>query len=331
MKGTSMHIEIDTSKDPKPRKVTTTKKIPIHWQQQANELIASLIKDGIIEEVHDNTSDWISPAFFVPKNYGNIRQVTDFSYLNKFIKRPIHPFPSANDIMQNIPSDTKFFAKLDAIQGYHQVPLAEDCRHLTTFLLPMGKYRYKRGPMGLLSTSDVFCAKSDKTIANVPGTQKIVDDILICAPSLSTLNERVSTILELCRLHNIAISKKKLEIGEEITFAGFLLTREGIKPDPEKTRALSDFPRPKNLTELRSFLGLANQLAGFVENMAILTDPLRALLKKGVEFLWTDCQESAFQKTKKLLLKMTASNSSTLNLTQFFCLTHQISTASVSP
>ena len=129
-------------KNVKPRKVTTSRKIPIHWQTEAKQLIDSLIADDIIEEVHDNTSDWVRPAFFVPKNNGKLRLVTDFSYLNKFIKRPVHPFPSANDIMQNIPAGSKCFTKLDALQGYHQVPLAEDCRHLTTFLLPMGKYRY---------------------------------------------------------------------------------------------------------------------------------------------------------------------------------------------
>ena len=93
--------------------------------------------------------------------------VTDFTQLNKFIKRPIHPFPIAADIVQRIPKGAKIFAKLDALQGYHQVPLAEDCRHLTTFLLPQGKFRYKRGPMGLKSTNDVYCAKTDKAIKDL--------------------------------------------------------------------------------------------------------------------------------------------------------------------
>ena len=305
MRGTTMRIELDNTKEIKPRKVTTTKKIPVHWQAEAQKLVDSLLADGIIEEVHDNTSDWVSPAFFVPKSNGKLRLVTDFSYLNKFIKRPVHPFPSANDIMQNIPSNTKVFAKLDALQGYHQVPLDPESRHFTTFLLPMGKYRYKRGPMGLRSTSDVFCAKSDKTIHKVPGTQKIVDDILVCAPDYETLQERLEIILQRCKEQNIAISRKKLEIGEKINFAGFTLTPEGVTPDPEKTKALSDFPTPKNLTELRSFLGLANQLAGFVENMAITTDPLRALLKKGTEFMWTEDQDNAFKQTKDILQKTT--------------------------
>jgi len=146
MAGSSMKIDLITDRPIEPKKVYKTRPVPVHWQS------------------FDETSDWVSPAFFVPKPNGKVRLVTDFTHLNKFIKRPVHPFPSAGQIIQNIPTGSKYFAKLDATQGYHQVPLHPDSRHLTTFLLPWGKYRYLRGPMGLKSTNDVFCAKSDKVI-----------------------------------------------------------------------------------------------------------------------------------------------------------------------
>ena len=113
------------------------------------------------------------------------------------------------DIMQKIPTGSKYFAKIDALQGYHQVPLAQECRHITTSLLPQGKFRYKRGPMGLLSTNDVFCSKTIKNIKNVKDSQKIVDDILICAPTLDKLFERIQQVLLNCRKNNIKISKKR--------------------------------------------------------------------------------------------------------------------------
>ena len=143
MKGRPMVIELDESKDIRPKKITTSKKLPLHWEKDANELVEQLLRDGIIERVADETTDWVSPGFFVPKANGKIRLVTDFTQLNKVIKRPVHPFPSAAEIVQRIPSDAKIFAKLDALQGYHQVPLDVNSRALTTFLLPMGKFRYK--------------------------------------------------------------------------------------------------------------------------------------------------------------------------------------------
>ena len=154
MKGPPMRIELDHSKNIEPKKVENCRKLPIHWEDEADKLVKQLLKDDIISEVHEATSDWVSPAFFVQKPNGKLRLVTDFTQLNKYVKRPIHPFPSAAEIVQRIPKGAKYFAKLDAIQGYHQVPLADDCRHLTTFLLPRGKFQYKRGPMGLKSTND---------------------------------------------------------------------------------------------------------------------------------------------------------------------------------
>jgi len=276
MNGQDMLIEIDSEANIKPKKVTTARPIPVHWQKEAKDMIAGLIKDGIIKEVHDETTDWVSPAFFVPKPNGKIRLVTDFSHLNKAIKRPVHPFPSAQDIVQDVPMGTKYFLKLDALQGYHQIPLAKKSQDLTTFLLPMGKYKYLRGPMGLRSTNDVYCARSDRTIEGVPNCHKIVDDILICADSEADLLQKTKTVLSKCRELSITISRKKVEYGPDINFAGFHLSRDGIRPDASKTKAIADFPTPKNVTDLRSFMGLANQLGGFIDNLANTTEPLRA-------------------------------------------------------
>ena len=301
MNGKPMKILLDHSKPIKPKKVTGCKPIPIHYQEEAMELINSLIKDGIIQEVHDETTDWVSPAFFVPKPNGKLRLVTDFTHLNRYIKRPVHPFPYAQDIMKNIPPGTKVFAKLDALQGYHQVPLDEESQLLTTFLLPTGKYKYLRGPMGLRSTNDVYCAKSDKTTHGVPSTQKIVDDILVCAENYKQLEERVRKVLDNCRTAKITISKKKLTIGENIDFAGFSISQEGITPDKEKVKSLTEFPPPTNITELRSFLGLANQLGGFIENLAAETEPLRHLLKKGVAYIWNADHQKTFEEVREKL------------------------------
>ena len=87
--------------------------------------------------------------------------------------------------------------------------------------------------------------------------------------------------------HSVAIAKKKLEMGKTLEFAGFIVSEEGVKPNNEKIKALSMFPAPTSLTELRSFLGLANQLGGFVHNLTQYTDPLRTLLRRNTPYKWT--------------------------------------------
>ena len=130
--------------------------------------------------------------------------------------------------MQNI------FSKLDAFHGYFQLALDEESSYLTTFLIPSGRYRYLRAPMGLSSSSDKWCRYSDFVIESCEFAKKIVDDILIWAPSLAELEKRIIQVLDRCATINVTISKKKFTIGTEIPLAGFLISDQGIKPDPQK-------------------------------------------------------------------------------------------------
>ena len=111
--------------------------------------------------------------------------------------------------------------------------------------------------------------------------------------------------MDRCRENNITISKKKLELGRRIHFAGHIISDEGIQPDEEKYAAISKFPRPRNVKDLRSFLGLAQQLASFIPDLAHMTSMLRPLLKKDIAWTWTDDHEKSFGEVKTLLTSKT--------------------------
>ena len=196
LKGPKMKIHL--TDNAVTRAVATTRPIPLHWKEEAEKTMKKLLDRGVIERVPiEEPCEWVSPGFFVPKADGKSpRMVTDFSYLNQFVKRPFHLFPSAQEIMQAIPAKSTVFEKLDAVWGYHQIPLDIESRKLTTFLLPSGQYRYARGPMGLSSTNDEWCFRSDFVISDIPGCNKIVDDVLVAAPDYKTLKIRVRTVLE---------------------------------------------------------------------------------------------------------------------------------------
>ena len=111
---------------------------------------------------------------FVPKPNGKVCSVVDLDHLNKFVERPTHPFPTPRDIIAQIPNTAKHFAVFDALHGYWQIPLDEESKSLTTFITEFGRYWYRRAPMGLTSSGDEFCARTDKALA---GVHKLVDDI----------------------------------------------------------------------------------------------------------------------------------------------------------
>ena len=158
-------MSISLQEDAPPTCVTTARRVPKHFEPESKKTVAELIDCGVITPVNEPTT-WCSPAFFVPKADGKwVRLVTDFTALNKFVRRPTHPFPSTREIIEAIPPDTKLFCKLDAVHGYFQLALHEPSSKLTTFLIQQGRFRYLCAPMGLNASSDEWCRQSDIIIA----------------------------------------------------------------------------------------------------------------------------------------------------------------------
>ena len=286
----------------KPLNVTVAKATPIHCKDKADNLIRTLIKDEVIEKVPMNEpSEWCSRTMFVPKSNGDVRMVTDFRCLNQAVERAPKPFPSTKDIIANLEPTAKVYATTDALNGYFQLPLHKDSRPYTTFIIDSGRYRYLRGPMGCSQTGDSFCDATDRAFHGHEGTQKIVDDGLTGGATMEELYSRLDSLLEDCKYYRIILSKKKFNVAEKVKFAGHVIGADGVQPDPEKTRAITNFPVPTSVTEVRSFLGLANQLASFVPDLTQNARPIHALTKKDTAFVWGHEQQEAFENVKKLL------------------------------
>ena len=286
----------------RPTKIWTAPAIPKHWQTVSDKMLEEFQTSKIIAPVHEPT-EWCSRGFWVPKpnQPDALRLVTDFVNLNANVVRPVHPFPTAAHIMSNIEAGCKWFAAMDAVHGYFQVELDYESSLLTTFLLPQGRFRYLVAPMGLNASSDEWCRRSDEAIQGIPGCQKIVDDILIAAKTKEELFDRIKLVLEGCRKNGVTISRKKFRIGSEIKFAGFIVNEAGVKPNPEKIEGIKNFPRPTNVSELKSFLGMVGQLDMFIPDLNHVKQPLHDLTKKNIVWRWLDVHQSAFDKTKEIL------------------------------
>ena len=290
-----------------PFRISTARQVPLHWREKAERIVKKLV-DGKVITPQTEPTEWCAPGFFVAKKNGDIRLVIDYTKLNKHVRRPVHTFPSTQEILSGIDPTSKVFAKLDATQGYHQVPLDEESSKLTTFLLPSGRFRFLRAPMGLSCSSDEFCRRSDKVIEGLPGIRKLVDDILIQAPNLSILRDRINSLLERCKSHNFTLSRKKLEIGESVEFAGQIVSQTGVQPNPSYLQGIRDFPAPRSVSELRSFLGMVNQLSSYHPGLAKNTGVLQALLRKNIAYLWLEEHQAAFEQLKADLLGTLALN-----------------------
>ena len=296
-------VEIKLKEGPvKPIQVTRARPVEFHFQGKAYELVKGLEKKGIISPVGEPTV-WVSPAKFVPKANGvDVRLTTNFQQLNKHIARPVHPFLSAQDTIRQIDPSASVFGTLDAVMGYFQIELGEESRHLTTFLTPWGKYQYNRSPRGCSASQDWWNRISDQAVIDFQAwSAKIVDDILIWANSYDELYERMRKILAKCKDIGITISESKMQVGREVKFAGYLVTQGGVRPDPEKVESIRNFPQPTDVTSLRAYLGLANQLGSFIPDLSQSMVKMRTLLKKNTVFQWTPEIDQEFKRSKDIL------------------------------
>ena len=303
MKGNPMTIHL---KDVpiKPYKIVNARKCPYAFEEKAKAKLDEDEALGIIEKVpieEDDVSDWCSPAHFVMKPNGDVRSVVDLKELNDYVQRPVHPFPTSRDIVSTVPDGTKWFAVFDCKNGYNQIELDKKSKHLTTFLTEFGRYRYKRAPMGLCSSGDEFCYRTDKALTRIPNVKKLVDDVLIYGRTEEELLETIVVVFEKCREWGITLSERKYQFGEEVKFAGYILNQIGHRPDPEKVAAIRDFPSPKDMTNLKSWMGLVNQFEKYAPDLKQAMAPLQGLLSKKNAYLWLPEHEEAMKKIKDIL------------------------------
>ena len=156
--------------------------------------------------------------------------------------------------------------------------------------------------MGLVSAGDEFNQRTDEALKDLENLYKLVDDLLVATETEAQHKKAVRALLKRCRETDITLNPDKMVLGQdEVKFAGYIIGKDGVKADPEKTAAIRNFPKPKNITDLRSFQGLVEQLGGFSTQVAEAMGPLRPLLSPRADFIWTDDHDKAFKAAKEAL------------------------------
>ena len=287
-----------------PLHATNVRPVPIHLEGPGRVLVEELVQKGVLKRLDENTAtEWLSKGHFVPKpgRPDEARLVTDYVKLNSYIRRPVHPFPSADLVFKLIKQGSKWFCKLDAVHGYFQLPLDEKSQLCTAFLLPWGRFVYTVAPMGLSCSGDWFCQRTDEALAGIDGVVKLVDDILVMGESEEELYTRIREVLERCRHKGIILSRKKMVIGQSVEFAGHVVDEDGVRPAADHIAAINDFPQPSDVPSLRSFMGMCQQVMSFIPDLSHGMKEMRTLLKKGAPWVWTEAMQMEFVEIKAML------------------------------
>lgn len=295
-------MKIHLKNEVQPFCLYSARKIPLAYRDKAQRALETMVSQGIISPIGDEPAIWTHPMVVVPKPNGDVRICVDLTKLNSNVLRQTYPMPSVKDSISNYKQTDRYFTTLDATHGYWQIPLDSDSQHLTTFITPWGRYKFLRAPMGFVGAGDEYNRRGDLAISGLPNIDKVVDDILARESSFEAHIKQLIGLLIRCREHGITLNPHKFKFAQtEVKFVGHIIGINGIKVDPAKIKAITDFPCPTSLTELRSFLGLANQFGDFTNGLSAATQPLRGLLKKDNTFMWSAEHDIAFNNVKQHL------------------------------
>jgi hypothetical protein len=270
-------------------------------EDQRQVLLDTLQREVGAGRIRPSNAPYGSPMFFVPKKDGRWRMVVDYRKLNQATIADAYPLPLINQITNDLRS-SKFFTKLDLVGAYQLLRMEEGHEHLTAFRTQYGMFESLVVRDGLRNAPAVFQHFLNDVFRSVLGRGVIIyiDDILIHATTLEELRRLTREVFEIVRSSSLYLKASKCEFERtSITFLGYIVSNNGVEADPEKVAAIQEFPRPTNLRESRSFIGLTSYYRRFVPNFANIAGPITALTRKDVAFVWAEPQESAFKELKR--------------------------------
>ena len=286
------------------------RRVPVHLQDAFHEEIERLVKIDVLEKVTEPT-EWVNSFVIVEKVIDSsnahspnhvikksIRLCIDPKDLNEALEREPYYSRSIDELISMF-AGAKVFTIVDMDKGYWQVVLHPESRKLTCMAFDIGRYQFKRLPMGSKVASDIFQRMLDSVYIGLPGVTGIADDMVIFGRNEEEHDRNLILFLETTRKNGLVLNKKKLQFKkEEVSFFGHRWNSTGISPDPKKTESILKMQFPPDKETMHSFLGLVNFLNRYTPKLAELCSPLRKLILKDSHYSPGDPEHAAFDAIK---------------------------------
>ena len=265
------------------------------------ENLDQMLKDDIIEP---SKSPWSSPVVLAKKKDGSNRFCVDLRRLNSITKKDAYPLPNINDCLGSL-SGAKWFTTLDMASGYWQVELEESAKEKTAFAPHRGLYQFKKMPFGLTNAPATFMRLMETVLREVNWDQCLVylDDIIVFGDSFEQCLQRLGNVFRCLKEAGLKLKPSKCQLFKrQVSFLGHIVGKDGIACDPEKIDKVKNWPTPRSVEDVRSFLGLANYYKRFIKNFSGVARPMTALTRKDAPFNWDESCTTSFQTLKEALI-----------------------------
>jgi hypothetical protein len=277
--------------------------------------VERLCKLGVLERQH--YSEWASPSFIVPKKNNTVRFLSNFWEINKRLIRKPFPFPKISTVLQEL--EGFFFATaLDLNMGYYTIRLDPDASKICTIIFHWVKYSYKRLPIGITGSPDFFQAKMMELMESLEYVRAYIDDLLcISRNSLEDHLEKLEEVLRRLQRCGLEVNADKSTFcALEIEYLGYVVTKDRIKPQSNKVQAILAIQPPKEVKQLRHFLGMVQYYRDLWARLSDMLAPLTTLVgecgqtkitkAKGtnkVPWHWNEVHQRAFNHVKATIAK----------------------------
>ena len=282
-------------------------------QQEIDKQIKVLRDADIIEEA---MTPWQAPVVMVKKQHtapgeSPWRLTVDYRKVNSVTKPMSFVMPRVDEACDAIGAiagscnNELFMSVLDMRSGYYSISLDEESKPKTGFVTQRAVYQFKRLSMGLVNAPMSYQMIMQDVLRNLHWKCALayIDDVLVYSVNFQTHLQDLRDVFQRIRVAKLRIHSKKGQFAaSQVRYVGHILARDGVKIDPEKTRVISQIPTPKSAHDVRVFLGCTNFFRKYIYHYSQIAAPLNQLLRKEIEFNWTDDCEKAFVSLKQALL-----------------------------
>lgn len=271
--------------------------IPFAWKSKIEAQLNSLVDIGVLEQI-DN-SDWGTPLVPILKPNGEIRICADYkTTLNKYLVDFKYPLPRIEDIFATLQGG-QLFTKLDLSNAYNQLILDEKSQKLCTWSTHIGIFKMKRLPFGVKPAAAIFQKTIENLFRDIPNAINYMDDIVVTGKNFKEHIATLKLVLSKLESVNLKLNLEKCEFfKEKVAYLGFVIDKNGLSKTKERISSVLQAPVPKDIHEVRAFIGLINYYSRFIPNFATKMKPLYSLLEKDKKFIWSNECQNAYEQMK---------------------------------